>query len=342
LGYFKDQPIVDPGHVALISQSGGIARKFVWTSISRGFNLRTTVSLGNAIDISVNELLGYFKEDAKTHIIAAYLESIYDGAEFFSLMREITPKKPVVILKAGRTPKGRVAAQSHTGAIAVSHDIFSALMKQAGGLLVERFEAMTDTILGLQHLKDNLPAGRNVAIINTGGGIAVEITDICESSGFHVADLEASTQEALTALVPHINTIFDNPIDLGAYGFNPEVYEKVVGALAKDPNVDTILAVFQVERFPGLNITFNVPDIGETYAQGIDKARNNKPLLCILPRSWELLDHFITYKNFQNDLLSVDIPSYPTPTRAVTALKNLVQYSEFLRTHSTSPPKEAL
>lgn len=332
LGYFVDQPIGTLGNVSFISQSGGIARKLIWTSISRGFDIRASVSIGNTIDISVSELMKSFWMDPKTQIIAAYLEAIQDGGAFFKLLRKITPEKPVVILKSGRTVKGQVAAQSHTGAIAGSHEIFTAVMKQLGGIVVERFEELTDTVLALQHLRNCLPTGSNVAIINAGGGIAVEITDLCETNGFKVASLTQRTQGKLKELLPTVNTILENPIDLGASGFNPEIYGQVIKLITHDSNINALLVVFEIERFSDLNNRFNIADIGEVYAETLNRFRDPlKPILCILPRSWELIEHFITYQNFQNDLLSVGIPSYPTPIQAIQTLRNLVRYAKFLR-----------
>jgi len=330
LGYFKDQPISSPGSVTFISQSGGIARKFIWTSISRGITLRATISIGNTIDVSVNELLTFLKQDSQTQIIGAYLEGIKNGAEFFSILKSLSPYKPVVILKTGRTPKGRIAAQSHTGAIAGSYQLFSALVRQAGGIMVENFEELTDTILSLQTLKNMLPYDNRVAIVNTGGGIAVEVTDLCEAHGLSVANLAPESITRLKSLIPSINTIFDNPIDLGAYGFNPKIYQQVLACISRDPNIDTILPIFEVERFSDLNERFQLSDIGELYTQILSNITALKPVLCILPRSWELIDHFISYKNFANDLLSVGIPSFPTAIRAIKTLNKLIQYNAYL------------
>jgi acyl-CoA synthetase (NDP forming) len=331
LGYFIDQPITSAeGDVSFISQSGGITRKFIWTSYS-GFPVRATVSSGNTVDISISELLAYFAQDSKTQIIAAYLEFVKDGPKFLKQLKSMTSQKPVVILKCGRTPKGKVAAQSHTGAIAGSYGIFAAMVKQAGGIAVESFEELTDVVIGLKCLKGSLPLGYNIAIINTGGGIAVEITDTSEANGFNVSNLEDSTQEKLEQLLPSVNVIVKNPIDLGAAGFNPKVFGQAVQILSQDPHIDAILIVHEVERFQDLNNRFEVSDIGEIYADIMQKNRNpKKPIISILPRAWEMVDHFITYQNYSNDLLNVGVPVYPTAFRALKMLAHLIRYERFL------------
>ena len=334
LGYFLDQPIVTEGDVSFISQSGGITRKFIWTGLSRGFDIRATVSLGNTIDISISELTEWFSKDPKTQIIAAYIESIKEGHEFFSLLKTITPQKPVVILKCGRSSRGKLAAQSHTGALASSFEIFDSMAKQAGSLVVETLEQLTDLILSLEHLKNRLPSGNNVAIITMGGGRAVEITDTCESNGFNVVNLEDSTLNQLRNLLPSINVILENPIDLGTKGFNPEIFGKAFKSISQDPNIDIILTVHEVERFSVIANRFHIADIGEVYADLMHQFGNpTKPIISIIPRSWELVDHFITYQNYRNDLLNVGIPSYPTAQRALITLKKLLQYQNFLKTH---------
>jgi acyl-CoA synthetase (NDP forming) len=334
LGYLIDQPIFDEGDVSFVSQSGGLTRKFIWTGLSRGFHIRATVSIGNTIDVSVSELFEYFAKDTKTKIIGAYLESIKEGKDFFKLLKSITPYKPVVILKTGRTFKGKIAAQSHTGALAGSYEIFSSMVKQAGGLIVETLEELTDLILGLQYLTPILPSGKNIAIINMGGGVAVEITDICESNTFNVVDIEDTTKELLEDLLPSVNVIMENPFDLGTSGFNPKIFGQAIKYISSDPNIDIILTIHEVERFSTLNDRFNVSDIGEAYAIAMKKLHNlKKPIISILPRSWELVDHFITYQNFRNDLLEAGIPSYSTTSRAISMLEKVIQYKKFLKTH---------
>jgi acetate---CoA ligase (ADP-forming) len=337
LGYFKDQPVLEEGSVSFISQSGGITRNFIWTGFSRGFHVRAGVSIGNTIDISVSELFEYFAQDPKTHIIAAYLESVKEGHQFFTLLKRITPQKPVAIMKTGRTPKGKVAAQSHTGAIAGSYEIFAAMAKQAGAIIVETMEELTDVLLGLKSLRDCLPLGKSIAIINTGGGIAVEMTDISESAGLPVADLEESTRASLEKILPPVNVIIKNPIDLGAFGFNPEVLGNVIKVLSRDSNIDSIFLLHEVERFQVLNLRFKVPDIGKIYAEVLQKSRNpTKPIIAILPRAWELPENFTMYRNYVEDLLKIGIPNYPTTARAVFSLKKLIEYKNFLRTHKNS------
>ena len=337
LGYFKDQPIVAEGNVSFVSQSGGMTRNFIWTGFSRGFHVRATISIGNTIDISTSEVFDYFAQDPKTQIIAAYLESVKEGPEFFRLLKTITPCKPVVIMKCGRTPKGRIAAQSHTGAIAGSYEIFAAMVKQAGGIIVENMEELTDVVLGLKTLKDCLPLGKNIAIINTGGGIAVEMTDICESNGFSIADLEDSTRRSLENILPPINVIVKNPIDLGALGFDPEVLGKVINLVSQDSHIHTILLHHEVDRFHQLNKRFQVPDIGKIYVKTLQESRNpTKPIVAILPRGWELLDNFTNYQNYQNELLNIRIPNYPTTSRAIFTLMKLLQYRTFLEAHKNN------
>jgi len=336
LGYFNDQPILFKGNVSFVSQSGGLTRFFIWTGYSRGFYVRATVSIGNTIDVSTSELFEYFAQDPKTQIIAAYLESVKEGRDFFTILKTITPYKPVAIMKCGRTAKGKVAAQSHTGAIAGSYEVFAAMVKQAGGIVVENMEELTDVVLGLKTLKDCLPSGTNTAIINTGGGIAVEITDICESNGFSVADLEESTQLALAEILPPVNVIIKNPTDLGASGFDPEVLGKVISLLSQDLHIQIILLVHEVDRFHQLNKRFQVPDIGKIYVKAIQKARYpTKPIIAILPRAWEQLKSFTSYQNYVNELLEIGIPSYPTASRAIFVLKKLIQYKKFLKTHKS-------
>lgn len=337
LGYFTDQPIISEGDVSFISQSGTLTRTFIWMSISRGYHIRAAVSIGNMIDVSFNELFEYFMKDPKTRIIAGYLESVGEGQKFFTLLKSITPHKPVAILKCGRTPKGKVAALSHTGALTGSYEIFSSMVKQGGGILVESIEELADVTSGLEYLRNVLPAGKNIAIINAGGGIAVQITDICESNGFQVANLEKMTQKTLQDLLPRVNVIIDNPIDLGASGFNPKILGQAITIISNDSNIDSILLVQEIERFHNLDKRFQVPNIGEAYAEIIQKHQNpKKPLIVVLSRSWEIDQQvpYTLYQKYRKDLLAKRIPSFPTTQRALNTLKKLVQYRNFLKNHN--------
>ena len=133
-----------PGEVALITQSGSVGVEAIGVSGVIGWGLRAFVGLGNRIDIGENELLEYFAHDERTKCIAVYLETFQDPKEFVDLCRRITPRKPVVVLKAGRSEIAQKAIASHTGKMASPVDIFYGAAKQSGIILAGNEEQLTD------------------------------------------------------------------------------------------------------------------------------------------------------------------------------------------------------
>lgn len=328
--YFPDQLPGPEGNVTFISQSGGMVRTFIWTGFSRGFHLRAAISVGNQLDITIEDLLEFFRTDPKTKIVAIYLEGIKNGAKFMVNLKSIAAEKPVVILKCGRTGSGKRAVISHTGSIAGSNEIFQALMHQTGVIPVETFEELCDvvTMLSVRIPERNL--GRNVAIVNTGGGLSVEATDIVESLGLRVPAITEESQERMKTILPDVNTIVSNPLDLGAAGFIPKTFTQVLEVLSQDPKIDVILTMREVQRFKYLTKRIGIEDLDEKYREAMVRGNpKNKYMISIMPKSWESSENFQAYQDFQTQLHAHKIPCYPTPIRAVTALRKIIEYVKF-------------
>ncbi|MHC1590921.1 MAG: hypothetical protein ACXQS8_02445 [Candidatus Helarchaeales archaeon] len=327
--FFPDQLPDKEGNVVMFSQSGGILRTFIWTGLSHGFFLRAGISFGNQLDISVQELLDFFGQDEKTSIIAIYLEGVKDGKEFMKSLKRAAAKKYVIIFKAGTTEGGKKTVSSHTGALSGSEVIFKAVVRQAGGIVVDSFEELCDTVSMLSVTGNNGVPGRNVAIVNTGGGFSVELADIAEKYGLIIPEFSVETQKKLQAVLPDVNTIVINPLDLGASGFNPDVTGKVFTILFEDDRTDTIISVREVERFGYLGKQLNIPDMGQRYLEEMLKNQNpSKKIIMIIPKSWETPETFHYYQSFQQKLLENGIACYPTPERAVKALVKVLELVE--------------
>ncbi|NHI94165.1 MAG: hypothetical protein EAX96_16865 [Candidatus Lokiarchaeota archaeon] len=327
IAYFSDQLILEEGNISFISQSGGLTRTLIWVGYTRDFHFRTAISLGNQIDITIEELIDFFLVDEKTDIIAAYIEGIKNGKEFYRILKKNNGKKPIIILKCGRSQSGKRAIRSHTGALASSDHLIESIMNQTNTILVQTFEELTDTILMVEKLRNDSLNGKNVAVINSGGGLSVELTDICESYGFNVIQLSPESVKELAEILPTVNTILSNPLDLGASGFDPEIFGKVINVISRDPKIDVILTVIEVERFSLLNKRYQTEDIGEIYVKNIyDNNVKNKPIVLISPKSWESVPNFIFYSNFQDALHRIKIPVFPSSESAIRALNKVIDY----------------
>ncbi len=159
------------GPVALLSQSGANAGEFCRTGGTRGLSFSKVVSYGNGADLRESELLEYAAEDPATEVIACYIEGLRDGAHFMRALRKAAAVKPVVILKGGQTESGARAANSHTGSLAGSLQIFDAAVRQAGAVRVERMEELIDTAVAFRFLRGL--RGPRAGIVGGGGGHSV-------------------------------------------------------------------------------------------------------------------------------------------------------------------------
>ena len=197
------------GKVALISQSGTVGAAMMdWFSEE---NLGTSgfVSMGNRADVDEADLISYFNHDPHTEVIAAYIEGIKRPENFIRAVRQL--QKPLVVLKSGRTPKGKVAAESHTKSLAGADAIYEALFARYNICRAYTIEEFYDYAKALAYLKP--PRGNRILFITTSGGAAILATDQAEQEGLDVSPLPQEAAEAVTPLIP-AHAIKANPIDL--------------------------------------------------------------------------------------------------------------------------------
>jgi acyl-CoA synthetase (NDP forming) len=217
-----------PGTIGILSQSGGLSIDLLRIGRNRGLRYSGVVSLGNCADLGVNDLLEYYLADPDTRVIGAYLEHVRDGRRLFELLRAANARKPVVILKGGRTRQGQRAAASHTGSLATGDEAWVALAKQTGSILVDTIEQFIDVLAAFQTYvpRAGAPDGR-VVLFGNGGGASVLGTDALARLGLDVAPLEPATVRALNALDLSAGASVANPIDVPA-----NILQREHGALA--------------------------------------------------------------------------------------------------------------
>jgi acetyltransferase len=198
-----------PGKVAVISQSGTVGAAMMdWFSEEK-LGVSSFVSMGNRADVDEADLIDYFNHDENTEVIAAYIEGIKRPAQFLEVMDRL--QKPLVVLKSGRTPKGKVAAESHTKALAGADAIYDSLFKKYNVCRAYTIEEFYDFAKAFAYLKP--PKGNTIVFITTSGGAAILGTDQAEQEGLDAAPLPAQVVEAITPLIP-AHAIKANPIDL--------------------------------------------------------------------------------------------------------------------------------
>ena len=228
-----------PGSIGFISQSGALCTGVLDWSLRAMVGFSAFISTGAMVDVNWGDLIDYLGNDSRTRAILIYMESVGDARSFLSAAREVALRKPVIVLKAGRTAQGGKAAASHTGAMTGSDAVLDAAFRRCGVLRV-------DSISELFHMAEVLskqprPKGNRLTILTNAGGPAVLATDSLISMGGQLTELAPETMEGLNALLPpHWSR--GNPIDiLGDAG--PDRYAKALEIAAKDPSSDGLLVI---------------------------------------------------------------------------------------------------
>jgi acyl-CoA synthetase (NDP forming) len=211
---FPDKAPRDTGCIGLISQSGGLTTNMIKRGQSRGLRFSGAVTVGNCADVQVADLVAFYLADPHTRAIGCYVEDVKDGRRLFELMRDRASRKPVVLLRGGRSSQGRIAAQSHTGALAGDNRGWSALTAQTPCVEVDTLDEFVDTLLALQHieLRPQRPT-RKVVMFGNGGGSSVLGADFFAGLGLDVSPFAPAVLAQLEAIEVPPGTSVANPID---------------------------------------------------------------------------------------------------------------------------------
>jgi acetyltransferase len=228
-----------PGRIAFVSQSGALATTVLDWAADRDIGFSNFVSLGNAWDVDIGDVIDYLGSDAATRSILLYMEALADGRKFLSAGRAASRNKPLVVVKAGRVPEGARAAASHTGALAGSDAVYAAAIRRAGALRVQGIE---DLFRAAELLARVRPfEGDRLAILTNGGGPGVLATDELIRGGGCLAGLSAATLERLDAVLPD-GWPRDNPVDIIGDA-TTDRYVSALEILLEAEEVDAVLVV---------------------------------------------------------------------------------------------------
>jgi acetyltransferase len=228
-----------PGNIAFLSQSGALCTAILDWSRRENVGFSGFISVGSMLDVNWGDLIYHFGDDPYTSSILIYMESVGDARSFVSAAREVSLRKPIILIKPGHSEAARKAASSHTGAITGADEVFEAAFRRCGILRVATIGELFDMaeVLG----KQPRPKGPRLAIVTNAGGAGVLATDALLANGGQLAALSQDTRDKLNALLPEAWS-HDNPVDtLGDCG--PEVYVHALEAVAADPNCDAVLSI---------------------------------------------------------------------------------------------------
>jgi acetyltransferase len=230
---------IHPGNVALITQSGALGVAMFGKTRIENIGLSSVVSVGNKSDIDEADILDYLISDRQTRVILMYIEGIRDGEKLVSALRETTKKKPVIVIKSGRSKKGAVAAASHTGSLAGADEVFSDIMSQCG---VMRAESIQEALIWCKFLSNApVPKGRNSVIITNGGGLGVLAADACEKHEVSLYDNLQDLKRMFSNAVPEFGSM-RNPIDLTGQASIAD-YRNALNAALKNKSVHSIICL---------------------------------------------------------------------------------------------------
>ena len=228
------------GGLGLLSQSGGVGIALLEQARAAGLGVSAFASVGNKADLSGNDFLQWCERDGRTRAVLLYLESFGNPRAFARIARRVGASKPIVAVKAGRTPAGARAASSHTGALLAASEVaVSALFRQAGVLRVDTLGELFDLAALLE--RQPLPAGGRVAIVTNAGGPGILAADACQAAGLTLPQLPAALQRELALIAPG-SAGLANPVDL-LVDASPAAFAAAVEAIGRADVVDALIAV---------------------------------------------------------------------------------------------------
>src|SRR5262247_2174054 len=225
------------GGAALSSQSGGIGMAIIGFSRSAKMGVSAIVGLGNKSDIDEDDLLTFFEQDDNTHIIVQHCEDLKDGRAFAEVAKRVSKKKPVVVLKAGRTSLGSKAAASHTGALAGNDKIYEDVFRQSGVIRARSLRDLLEFARAIPVLPT--PKGENVVIITGAGGSGVLLSDACVENGLSLMDIPPDLDEAFRKFIPPFGAA-GNPVDITG-GEPPTTYRNTIELALREPRIHALI-----------------------------------------------------------------------------------------------------
>ena len=297
------------GEVSFLSQSGALLTGILDWSCAEGIGYSSFVSLGNKADLDETDFIDALADDENTVAILAYLESINRGSEFVKVCKEVTKKKPVIVIKSGRSVAGSKAASSHTGSMTGADTTYDVAFEKCGVIRADTTQELFDMAFAFSFMP--IPKGNKIIIITNAGGPGILATDAAENFGLELATISPEIKEKMQAFLPSAAN-FNNPIDaLGTA--QAEDYGKVLELSLQDEGVHGVIVI----------LTPQAMTEGQETADKIVEIRNKypeKPIITVFIGG-ELLGPSIYY------LKKNRIPCFPHPERGVRAMASLVEYS---------------
>ena len=301
------------GKIALVSQSGAICAALVEDASAQGIGFSAVISLGNKAAMSEVDVLKLLARHKQTEVIVMYLEDMGNGQEFLKVCKRITKrlKKPILVLKSGRSPEGAKAAMSHTGALMGSDEIYDALLRQSGAIRVDTMEELFDYATAFS--KQPLPSKGRLVIVSNAGGPAIISTDACSKMNIKMADI-ASIRKKIDEVIPPWGSS-RNPVDIvGDADFNR--FHNVLDRVLRHPRVGSVITMCTPSG------TLDYDELARVIV-GMSKKYKKTMLASLMG-----LDEGITNREI---LADGNVPYYTYAEGAIRTLAAMIRFSDWTR-----------
>lgn len=314
-----------PGRVAVITQSGFLGEAVSEELASRGAGVRAIVGTGNQLDVSVEDVIQYFEDDPDTDVVAVYLEGVKDGRRFMTAAASTSKRTPIVVFKVGKTEKGAKAAMTHTATMVGNYEVYRAAFRQSGVLEASSLQELVDDAIALQTLPKKQV--RRLAILTNAGGVGTIAADEAVKEGMIIEPMKPVSERRVRARFDGsgfmANSSLGNPIDLTA-SVSSDEFAALAELLLSLPDYDGAV-VLPTHQAPGMKY-----DVGRRLGRVVSKSA--KPVaMCVM-------GHDELAGRIRTELMSLGVPSYTTPERAVRAIAAVSRYHALHR-EENSPPK---
>jgi len=309
------------GNVSMISQSGSFGCAVFYQMERAVVGCSKFANIGNGVDVNFDEFLSFFTHDASTKIICIYIETLSNGRRFYEKLREITPIKPVIVLKGGKTASGMLAAQSHTGSIASDYKILKSAIIQAGAIMCENVSDFITAIKTLSFISP--PEGEQIGILTNSGGNAVFFSDNVDKFNLKLAEFSDALKEKISPyLISLVKKI--NPLDMIGVAEERQYYN-IAKEMFEDPGIDIVVGSTVIPPFLGMK--------SDEHFRGLIRAwnetRRKKPLIPL----------FLFSEGFEDlkELAKKEkVPIFYTPHEAAYAINLLIKRKKFLNRKANS------
>jgi len=302
----------ETGPVAFVGQSGWISENFILMGYERGLRFSKVISLGNQSDLTIEDFLEYFANDAQTKVIACYIEGVKRGRQFLQLVKQISKRKPIIVWKTGRTEVGIRAVASHTGSLAGNSLVFDTALKQSGAVRAQNLEELIDLTVGFTC--PVMPRGNRLGVLAGAGSGAAASADVCQPLGLEIPTLSTETQKELANTLQGVIPPFStprNPVDVvwPPAELSAGVFLQCSRIMLKD--VDAVLLLTYAE-------------LDEHFIASLVSLRDEmgKPIIVIPGHSTE-------QKQGMSLMTRNGIPTFTIPERALNTLSAMVGYSRY-------------